>query len=448
MPEPDASDRTWPPLETAQSALIGLTALTAAIAPLAIPPMVVILAFVTLVQHRHDDWSLFAATPSMIRNPSALAVIAFVTLAAASTAWAAQPGYALKSLVQAVLTGLSAWYAANAMSRQLTMLGQARRNRFVRALPIAALFVAIYFLLDFLTGDGATLFVARNFPSIFDGFENTFIYDGNRSLVGLDESYFNRIAAALVLLTVGLLAAVRFWPRRTWGFALSVFVSLGMVGICLRSGSATALLSLAAAALAFACALWSPKPATRMLQAALLVVTLTAVPLSMLPKALNMDKNPALPPSFTERVIIWNDIAGMTLERPWLGIGVKSIRFLERWPPKPGSSMEARGGLRSYPHPHNGYLQVWLELGAVGAVIFAIAGVSLINGILSLPHDMQKYALALAAGTSAIIGPGWDIWQPWLVAAIGFSWIALMMLRAEFKRAEKNLPDVRSSMFS
>jgi hypothetical protein len=51
---------------------------------------------------------------------------------------------------------------------------------------------------------------------------------------------------------------------------------------------------------------------------------------------------------------------------------------------------------------------------------------------------MQKYALALTAGTATIIGFAWNLLQPWLIAAIGFSWIALLMLRPVFETAEKD----------
>lgn len=438
MQPTDADDRIWPPLETAQSALVALVTLTTAIAPLALPPMVVVLALVTLAQHLSRGWSLSAIPGTLMRSPAALATSAFLAYAAISCSWAAQPGFALKSLTQAALTGLAAWYVASTLSTQLTPLGPVRRARFVRALPLPGLAIGVYFLLDFLTGDGVTIFFAHNFPPIFDGAENTFYYDASHKLVGLDASYFNRAAAALALLTVSIVAAVQFWPRPNWGSALGMLTGMAMAGICLKSGSTTALLALMVSAFIFAMAHWSSKLATRFLQVAFLLVIAAAIPLSMLPKALNIDKNQALPLSFRERAIIWNDLANLTLEQPWAGTGVKSIKSQKRWAPRQDKIAEAGVGLRSYAHSHNGYLQVWLELGATGAALFAVAGFILLNTISSLPQAMQKYALSLAGSTAAIIGTAWSMWQPWFVAAIGFSWIALMMLRAEFENVDKH----------
>jgi len=439
VPEPSTNDRTWLPLETAQSTLIAITALTAAVAPLGLPTMVAVLALVTLAQNWREDLSPSAIARIRMRDPAVLAAITFIVFATASTTWALQPLYALKSLAQAALTGLGAMYVAGTLSRQLRRPGQTRRIRFVRAAPLATLFIGLYFLLEFLTGNGVTLFFARNVPGLFDGFENTFIYDATGGLVGLDESYFNRISAALVLLTIGIVAALQFWPRRAWGSAFGALVCIGSLAICLKSGSATALLAFALSALTFTLALWSSKRTSRLLQVAYLIAIITAIPLSMLPKALDIDENPALPPSFRERVIIWNDVAGLALERPWLGNGVKSVKFLQIRPKVQSAAENASSdSLRTYAHPHNGYLQVWVELGLVGAALFAIAGALAINGIMFLPYAMQKYALALATGTLTMLGPGWDLWQPWLIAAIGFGWIALMLLRTEFELADNN----------
>jgi protein-S-isoprenylcysteine O-methyltransferase Ste14 len=41
----------------------------------------------------------------------------------------------------------------------------------------------------------------------------------------------------------------------------------------------------------------------------------------------------------------------------------------------------------------------------------------------------------MAATTMTMIGPGWELWQPWLIAAIGSGWIALILLRYQFEES-------------
>lgn len=434
MTEHDDVDASWPALETVQSILISMTAMVAAAAPLALPVMIAILALMTLAERWHQAGPVRPYTGQLTLNLPALTAIAFIAFATLSTLWSVKPSYSLKSLAQASLVGMASWHVAITVSQQMEKLGKVRRIRFLRALSIPALIIALYFSIEYLTGDAVTLFFARNFPSLFDGFENTFVYDANQKLVGLDDSYFNRIAAALTLLTVAIVGSFQFWPSRKLGVVLGIVVSIGMITVCLKSGSATAVLVFSASALVFAFALWSSKAATRILQAALIIITAAAIPLSMVPKSLSLDINENLPTSFRERAVIWHDVAHMALERPWFGFGVKSLKFTQRWEPRrEQASGAAATKLRTYAHPHNGYLQVWVELGVVGAILFALAGWCALNEIMFLPQAMQKFALALAAGTLTVIGPAWDIWQPWLIAAIGFSWIALMMLRAEFE---------------
>lgn len=436
MSQQDAAEVVWPPLETAQSTLVGLITIIAAAAPLGLPPLIVLLAVVTLAQNRDLDWRRTALLQRLAKNPAILPSLALIAFAAISTTWAARPLYSLSSLAQVILTGLAAWYVASLLSRRLTTLGPMRRARFTRAVPISALFIGIYFLLDSVTRDGVTLFFARNFPSLFDGFENVFAYDSNGALVGISEVYFNRSAAALAMLLAGLVAALQFWPRPALGVALGTTATLALIAVCLKSGSTTALLITVASITAFALALWSTKVATRTLQAAFLALTIAMVPLAMVPKMLGIDKNMSLPLSFRERALIWSDLAHLTLERPWFGTGVKSVRFSHTWKREAKENQAHDGTQRIYSHPHNGYLQVWLELGLLGAALFAIAGTLLIGSVERLPKDMQKYALATAAATMVMIGPGWGLWQPWLIAAIGFGWIALMMLRTEFTKVE------------
>lgn len=436
LPSSQPTESFWPLIEAVQSTLIGLIVFVAAIAPLALPPLVVALFIITIAQDHLSGPGLAGTWRRLSASPATLIGLAFMALAVASSLWAVRPAYTLQSVAQCALTGFGAWYVAVSLSTRTGSIDSRRRTRFTRAVPIGAIFVGIYFTLDALTGDQATLFFARNFPSMFDGLENTIQFrDGIAEK--LSDVYFNRTAAALSMIVVGLAAALQFWPMPALGRTLGLLAAVGAVLISLKSNSATALLALAAAFAGFALALWSSRQTMRLLQVVFAIAVMGAIPLSMLPKALHIEQNERLPLSFRERVLIWDHIGRDALQAPWIGVGVQSVKFTPKLRATLVPSGNAENKTIAYAHPHNGYLQVWVELGLVGALLFMLSGLSLIRRIASLSPAMQPFALALTAATLAMIGPGWGLWQPWMIAAIGFGWICLVPLQAEFASADR-----------
>lgn len=93
----------------------------------------------------------------------------------------------------------------------------------------------------------------------------------------------------------------------------------------------------------------------------------------------------------------------------------------------PGANEKIMWGIELMPlHPHNGAIQVWLELGAIGVAIVAIAPLL----ILKATKDMPRHELAIhAALLSAYLVPwvlSYGIWQSW--------WMALAWLTAAIGR--------------
>ena len=63
------------------------------------------------------------------------------------------------------------------------------------------------------------------------------------------------------------------------------------------------------------------------------------------------------------RLLIWSFVGTRISERPALGWGLDSSRAI------PGGKYEIRPGQARLPlHPHNAALQIWLELGGIGAL--------------------------------------------------------------------------------
>ncbi len=121
------------------------------------------------------------------------------------------------------------------------------------------------------------------------------------------------------------------------------------------------------------------------------------------------------------RVEIWNRVHDLIGARPGMGYGFDSARVL------------AQGAGVTFLHPHNGLLQVWLELGAVGvALLLAWAAVSL-RGYLSCARESR--ALATCAATMTAVAVFWlvsfGIWQGWWLAAIGLAFSACALAQKD-----------------
>ncbi len=128
------------------------------------------------------------------------------------------------------------------------------------------------------------------------------------------------------------------------------------------------------------------------------------------------------------RLLIWSFTGERIAARPVLGWGLDAARAI------PGGKDEIRPGQSRLPlHPHDWALQVWLELGAPGAMLFA-----LFVGILWLRLGGAPWPrlYAAAAGgslvaASAVAVAGWGIWQEWWLGTLGLALFAtIVMARA------------------
>ncbi|HBA43609.1 MAG TPA: hypothetical protein DCZ07_11605, partial [Alphaproteobacteria bacterium] len=77
-------------------------------------------------------------------------------------------------------------------------------------------------------------------------------------------------------------------------------------------------------------------------------------------------------------------------------------------------------------HPHNGALQIWLELGLPGALITAALLLALGFGIAALPLPTPQRAAATAAFTATLclILLSFGLWQNWWQASF---WLLLIL---------------------
>ncbi|MFQ5765265.1 MAG: DUF1674 domain-containing protein [Rhodospirillales bacterium] len=265
-----------------------------------------------------------------------------------------------------------------------------------------------------------------------------------RFLYGMaGKSIFNVNGSYTPALKPGLAASALFvWP---WALAVwsryrrvvSPAAIAAAVLLVLWSGSDTAIFGLAVGAAVFAAGLALPRQMTWILGVAVAAGVLTA---PMIPDRLPdpMQQGPHLAwltPSAAHRLVIWRTTAGHIKKKPLLGGGFDTARGLYSKKDKvelrfPKGVLGRSFGPTWYEpiplHPHNAILQVWLELGAVGAAILVALLLAVIRAVHRLVDDTRDRAIALGAIATglAIASISFGAWQSW--------WVTSMLLAGIF----------------
>jgi O-antigen ligase len=327
----------------------------------------------------------------------------------ASAAWSVVPGVSLDAALRfAALIGLGALVAGS-----IPLFDAPARRRAGRGLVLGVALGAGVLLVEVLTS-GWLANAVRLFP------------EPPRRVDG--------IKPGASVLAVLLPAAVAVCWREAGRAAALALAALGAAAV-LAALSEAARLALAAA-VAGALLTRAPARALRRLAPPLLALAVLAGPSALQAAGEAAARAGLLPPSGLHRVAIWDFAAARAAERPVLGWGFEASRampggdaripaatFDRLAPPGPArAALDAMPdhAVQSLPlHPHNGGLQVRLELGVVGLLLAALGAWWIGRGIVRAADRAARAAGAgtVAAGlTVALIAFG--VWQAWWVASL------------------------------
>jgi O-antigen ligase len=231
------------------------------------------------------------------------------------------------------------------------------------------------------------------------------------------------LSTATPLLAVLLL---RVLPERQ-GMVAAIGVMAVTVGTLLAREVDGAVLAIFAGCVAGGVILVAPRWGFRILGAAVaLLLALTPV----LFRALSAGADASAATTSAEwRLAIWKRVIRVVEENPVTGAGVGALRQISETIP-PGTG--AFAGERLVPnHPHNMLLQVWAEMGAIGAAFFACA---ILAAALRMPEPRKlgavgPLAAALTAQVLMISLVSFDLWNDWWWAVCGLMVTFLVVLR-------------------
>jgi len=138
------------------------------------------------------------------------------------------------------------------------------------------------------------------------------------------------------------------------------------------------------------------------------------------------------PVGWIARIEIWKYTSAHILDAPLFGHGLDSARTVQ-------DIVMVRGEpMRGIPlHPHSAVLQIWYELGALGALLATatlVSGGWMLSRLLADRRAAAAGACAALASTGIIWCVGYGLWQEWWVATMCVS-AALLVAAARSARA-------------
>jgi len=252
----------------------------------------------------------------------------------------------------------------------------------------------------------------------------------------------NRPVVTLFLLLGPMLVLVGSQERRTLFWA----VLLGIVATILVSDSEAAKLGLLAAAGTFVLC-YAPFIWVRRLVAVALLGLIWVQPFfgSTVASAVPDKVIEATKAGHSrERIELWQAFSDVSRHYPIFGTGFSSSPYMGSHPVATEINPAYRKMLR-VGHPHNAFLQVWVELGAVGALLLTAIVFWVLKRLSSAPADIRRIGFMTVMSASAIALVSHGAWQGWWIAALALA-TALLTLRpshsvpAEQRRAAGQAP--------
>lgn len=241
-----------------------------------------------------------------------------------------------------------------------------------------------------------------------------------------DYSY-NRAIVTMMLLLWPVLALII--ARRQWGLLILLAPLALAIGVG-ESGAAVLALFIGMLILPIA---WFFPVLTRKMGVILVLLMLAVSPFigTLSSQLLGQGFHKVLEGAHSDdRVNIWLSFEAVAQKRWLLGNGFGSSFEMQK-APVAQEIPAARVTLLGASHPHNAVLQLWVELGLVGAVLASILVLCLFRAVGRAAPLLQPFLLTWIA---VIFGVGFvshGAWQAWWIAAIAASAVGFITLNRE-----------------
>lgn len=373
-----------------------------------------------------------AAVTDALKTPIGIALAALALLAALSLLWTVDPADAAQKLARLGLL----WIAGHAAVTAAGTLDGRTLRRFAWVLPACVALAILFYWEELLSSAWIKSQLSGAAAAMRLRFSNPLEQEFHRQLFAF--TAIGRGAALLAIFVWPAMACLNACSS-TYGKWLSGALCGALFVTALQLPLGAAPFAIATGGIAFVLSYLAPQRGPRLLMA-LAIVSMGAMPLIAQnvarPEVLGIEKRD-LPPSWQHRIEIWHYTAEKIAARPLTGWGFDAARHLGDGSPQfvveqPDGSGITYPGIGLLPlHPHNAILQIWLELGAAGALaaMLLLFGLGRKLAAIGAACGRMNGALATASVASAlsILVLSFGLWQSWWQASL---WLAAALWAA------------------
>ena len=350
----------------------------------------------------------FSRLPSLSRD-FAIVFGMFSLFGVASSIWSVSPTDTLRIIIPLAATLFGGLLVINLVLK----FEELEQSIFSRYLLAGVILGFVLMALEIATDISLTLFFRE-------------LVEGQR--IRIDGEKLNIISQGAVVCSLFLWPALMFLLRRGKRLQAVIFLLFAATTLAF-SGNLSSFTALAVGLVVFVLVLFRPIKASSII-IGFLVIGIAAAPLipRLIPDIQILGRTVSfLPHSAYPRIFIWQYAADYIYDDPILGKGLNSSRALHDKNDVVSYFIQKKGGgvRTSEPiplHPHNGVLQIWLELGAIGASMLLVLLILIIRHISSFTEDRLIrsgcYAAFFTCLTVASISYG--IWQSWWLGTLWF----------------------------
>jgi O-antigen ligase len=410
-----------PFLDRLPSAVLGTIVLASIVAGLISPrtiPFVLGIMLVSLLISAAFSGRMRQALPRLDFLNAAL--LAFVLWAAISALWSEVPSLVLTKSGLAFIILLATLVMVRLISREDTM----NALHMADGVWVGAAMGLTYFFIELVSDQSVKIWVFNTLalgPDVLKPARHFAWADGRIVAISPIDLTRNTTLVSLLIWPAALAACVTAPHLLRRPLSLGLIV-LGIAVIALSTHE-TSKLAVVVGLIGYALARLSHTWAYRLMAAAWIACCLLIMPASILAHRADLHNASWLQPSAQHRIIIWNHTAEQTLQHdPLFGVGANMTHILgPRLNETTENGADEQHNRTLSRHAHNIFLQTWFELGAVGAILLAIAGIALLRAIRGINRSVRSEAFAMFASGAVLALASYGMFQVWYMAMFGFA---------------------------